>query len=134
MAGELKQQIKQKQPWDEPTRRTTSVEMIIDSNLLADEDLIMDAGIAEDSVVSIVFKPNLVICSSQDEIASLGGVINKDHYSNLYHCDGYDDQACQPLLAVEIPTGETSDPSKRLRRLPHIGQIVHPKLSHPHWG
>ena len=91
---ELKEHIKTRQPWDEPTSSTTGVEIIIDGMLLAGDENCVDAGIAEDAVLSIVFKTNFVICSNQDVVASLGGVI-----------DYYDPK--EPLLAVEIPSDET---------------------------
>ncbi|CAK8994593.1 Uncharacterized protein SCF082_LOCUS3991 [Durusdinium trenchii] len=88
---ELKQQIKQGQPWDELTRSTTSVEIIVgDNHLLANDAKVLEAGIAEDTVVSVVFKPNKVICSSnKDAIASLGGIVDPEL-----------------LLVVEIPHDE----------------------------
>ena len=70
----LKQQIKERQPWDELTRSTTSlsVEIIVGNNhLLANDAKVWavcdpwEAGIAEDTVVTVVFKPNVVICSKQ---------------------------------------------------------------------
>ena len=49
---ELKQQIKQGQPWDKLTRSTTSVEIIVgDTHLLGNDEKVLDAGIAEDTVV-----------------------------------------------------------------------------------
>ena len=53
---ELKQQIKERKPWDELTRSTTGVEVIVGDNQLLDSDV--DVGIAEDTVVSLVFKSN----------------------------------------------------------------------------
>ena len=87
----LKQEIKDQQPWDEFTRSTTSVEIIFgDNHFLANDAKVLDAGIAEDTVVSVIFKPNIVTCSSKDAIASLGGIVG----SGL-------------LLVVEIPNDET---------------------------
>ena len=75
----LKQQIKEGQPWDELTRSTTGVEIIFgDDHLLASDAKVLDAGIAEDPVMSVVFKPNKVICSNKDAIASLGGIVDSD--------------------------------------------------------
>ena len=89
---ELKQQIKQGQPWDELTRSTTSVEVIVgDNHLLANDAKVLDAGIAEDdSVVSVVFKPNKMICSNKDAIDALKGIVDSEL-----------------LFVVEIPHGET---------------------------
>ena len=88
---ELKQQIKQGQPWDKLTRSTTSVEIIVgDTHLLANDEKVLDARIAEDTVVSVVFKANKVICSNKDAVASLGGIIDSEL-----------------LLVVEIPHDET---------------------------
>lgn len=48
-----------------------------DSNLLSDDDKVLGAGISEDTVVSVVFKPSLAICSSQDALfAGLGGAVD----------------------------------------------------------
>ena len=88
---ELKQQIKNRKFWDELTRNTTGVEIIVrDNQLLANDAEVYEAGIAEDPVVSIVFKPNVVICSNKKQIASLGGILDPDL-----------------LLVVEIPNDET---------------------------
>ena len=89
---ELKQQIKDRKPsWDELTRNTTIAEIIVGHNhLLANDAKVLDAGIAEDPVVSVVFKTNKVICSNKDAIASLGGIVDSEL-----------------LLVVEIPNGET---------------------------
>ena len=90
---ELKQQIKEKKAWDELTRSTTGVEVIVgDNQLLGNDATVLEAGIAEDSVVSVVFKPNKVICSNKDAIASLGGIVDSEL-----------------LLVVEVPNGETSN-------------------------
>ena len=76
---ELKQQIKDRKPWDELTRSSTGVEIIVgDNHLLANDAKVLDAGIAEDPVISVVFKPNKVICSNKDAIASLGGIVDSD--------------------------------------------------------
>ena len=89
---ELKQQIKEKQPWDdELTRSTTSVEIIVgDDHLLANDAKVLDAGISEDTNLSVVIKPNKVICSNKDTIASLGGIVDSEL-----------------LVVVEIPHDET---------------------------
>ena len=87
----LKQQIKEGQHWDELTRRTTSVEIIVgDNHLLANDSKVLDVGIAEDTRVTVVFRPNKVICSNKDEIVNLGGIVDSEL-----------------LLVVEIPNGET---------------------------
>ena len=88
---ELKQQIKERKPWDELTRSTTVVEIIVGGNrLLVNDAKVLEAGTAEDPVVSVVFKPNKVICSNQDAIARLGGIVD-----------------FKLLLVVEIPDSET---------------------------
>ena len=75
----LKQQIKEGQVWDELTRSTTSVEIIIgDNQLLCNDAKALDAGIAEDAVVSGVFKSNKVIWSNKDSIVSLGGIVDSE--------------------------------------------------------
>ena len=87
----LKEQIKEGQPWDELTRSTTGVEIIVgDSQLLADDLKVLHAGIAEDTVVSVVFKPNKVICSNKGAIDGLGDIIDSEL-----------------LLVVEIPNDDT---------------------------
>ena len=76
---ELKQQIKEGQPWDELTCSTTGVEIIVrDNHLLANDAKVLDVGIAEDTVESVVFKPNKVICSNQHAIASFGGIVDSE--------------------------------------------------------
>ena len=88
----LKQQIKERKSWDELTRSTTGVEIIVgDIHLLAHDAKVLDAGIAESTVVSVVFKPNVVICSNKKKIASLGGIVDPELF-----------------LVVEIPYGETA--------------------------
>ena len=51
----------------------------------------MEAGIAEDTVVTVVFKPDTVICSNQNGIVSLG-------------LGGIDSE----FLLVEVPNGEAN--------------------------
>ena len=88
---ELKQQIKDMQPWDELTRKTTVVEIILEDNtLLANDAKVLDAGIAGVSAVSVVFKPNLFISSNQKALRSRGSVIDREL-----------------LLVVEVPSGQT---------------------------
>ena len=88
---ELKQQIKERKPWDKLTRSTTGVEVIVgDNQLLANDATVLEAGIAEDTVVSVVFNPNKVICSNKDAITSLGGIVDSEL-----------------LLVIEIPDNET---------------------------
>ena len=83
---ELKEQIKQGQPWDKLTRSTTSVEIIVgDTHLLANYVKVLDAGIAEDTVVSVVFKPNKVICSNKDAIATLDGIVDSERLLTMKH-------------------------------------------------
>ena len=87
----LKEQIKEGQPWDELTRSTTGVEIVVgDSQLLGDDLEVLHAGIAEDTVVSVVFKPNKVICSNKGAIDGLGDIIDSEL-----------------LLVVEIPNDDT---------------------------
>ena len=67
------------------------MEIIVgDNHLLANDAKVLDAGIAEDTLLSVVFKPNIAICSNKDAIASLGGIVDS-----------------QDLLAVVIPSDET---------------------------
>ena len=92
---ELKQQIKEGQlTWDELTHKTTAVEIIVEDNsLLANDAKVLDVAVAEEETVfvSVVFKPNVVVCSSKQEaVASSGGVIDSEL-----------------LLVVEIPSDET---------------------------
>ena len=55
------------------------MEIILDdAKLLANDHNALDAGIAGDTVASVVFKPKRVICTNQHAIASLGGVIDSD--------------------------------------------------------
>ena len=88
---ELKQQIKERKPWDELARSTTSAEIVLEDNqLLANDAKVLEAAITEDTVVSVVFKPNKVICSNKDAIVSLGGIVDSEL-----------------LLVVEIPDDDT---------------------------
>ena len=107
---ELKQQIKSRQPWDELTGRTTSVEIIVgDDQLLANDVKVLDAGIAADTVVSVVFKPNKVICSNKAAIASLGGIVDSEL-----------------LLVVEIPNGETHILEDAFRKCETLAKLTIP--------
>ena len=107
---ELKQQIKERKPWDELTRRTTGVEVILgDSHLLASDATVLEAGIAEDTVVSVVFKPNKVICSNKDAIASLGGIVDSEL-----------------LLVVEIPDDDTQIHDKAFEGCRTLAKVTIP--------
>ena len=111
---ELKQQIKEGQPWDELTRSTTGVEIIVgDNHLLANDAQVLNAGIAEDTVVSVVFKPNKVICSNKDAIASVGGIVDSElllvveiQYGETEICEGAF-KFCTTLAKVTIPDSVT---------------------------
>ena len=88
---ELKQQIKERKPWDELTCSTTSAEIVLEDNqLLANDAKVLEAAITEDTVVSVVFKPNKVICSNKDAIIRLGSIVDSEL-----------------LLVVEIPDDDT---------------------------
>ena len=63
--------------------------------MLANDAMVLDAGIAEDTVVSVAFKPNKVICSNKIAIAGLGGIIDSEL-----------------LLVVKIPNWEFRQPAK----------------------
>ena len=112
---ELKQQIKERKPWDELTRSTTGVEVIVgDNQLLASDAKVLEAGIAEDTVVSVVFNPNKVICSNKDAITSLGGIVDSELLlvveipdSETQICDGGAFEGCQTLAKVTIPDSVT---------------------------
>ena len=106
----LKQQIKNQTSWDELTRNTTGVEIIVgDDQLLGNDVTVLEAGIAEDSVVSVVFKPNKVICCYLNALAGLGGIADPDL-----------------LLVVEIPDEETE-----IRAVAFFGQSTLAKLTIP---
>lgn len=50
----------------------TTVEIIVrDCQLLANDVKVLDTGIAADTVVSVVFKPNIVICSNKDMLSAV---------------------------------------------------------------
>ena len=105
-----KQQIKLRQNWDDVTSSTTSVEVVLEDNqLLANEAKVLEAAIAEDAVVSVVFKPNKVICSNKDAITSLGGIVDSEV---LYVVEVPDDEthiredafySCNTVAKVTIP-------------------------------
>ena len=106
----LKQQIKEGQVWDELTRSTTSVEIIVGGDhLLADDAKVLDAGIAEDTAVSVVFKTNTVtvICSNKDAIASLG-------------------VDSELLLVVEIPDDDTQIDDKAFEGCLTLAKVTIP--------
>eukprot|EP00913_Durusdinium_trenchii_P027500 g25790.t1 len=106
----LKQQIKDGQHWDELTRCTTSVEIIVGENhFLANDAKVLDAGIAEDTVFTVVFKPNKVICSNKDTITSLGGMVD-----------------LQLLLVVEIPHDETQICESAFNRCGTLAHLIIP--------
>ena len=67
---ELKWQIRAEQFPDEVTRSTTVVEIIVGDRLLGNDETLADAGIAANTVVSVVFKPNILRCSNKGDIAS----------------------------------------------------------------
>ena len=107
---ELKQQIKDKQRWDELTHKTTGVEIIVGHNhLLADDVEVLDAGIAEYTVVTVVFKPNKVICSNKDTIASLGRNVDLE----------------LPLV-VEVPDNETDIPHDAFMECKTLAKLTIP--------
>ena len=109
-----KQQIKLRQNWDDVTSSTTSVEVVLEDNqLLANEAKVLEAAIAEDAVVSVVFKPNKVICSNKDAITSLGGIVDSEV---LYVVEVPDDEthiredafySCNTVAKVTIPDSVT---------------------------
>ena len=111
---ELKQQIKLRQNWDDVTSSTTSVEVVLEDNqLLANEAKVLEAAIAEDAVVSVVFKPNKVICSNKDAFTSLGGIVDSEV---LYVVEVPDDEthiredafySCNTVAKVTIPDSVT---------------------------
>ena len=108
---ELKRQIKERQPWDELTHSTTGVEIIVgDNQLLANDAKVLEAGIAEDSAVTVVFKPNKVICSNEDAIASLGGIVD-----------------FELLLVVEIPNDETQIHECAFRHCDRLAKLIIPE-------
>ena len=71
--------------------------------MLANDAKVLDAGIAEGIAVNVVSKPNAVIASNQDEIASLGNMVDSEL-----------------LRVVESPNHEPQiTSSTAFRRLPH---------------
>ena len=92
---ELKKLIKEGQPWDEVTRTTTRVEIVVGDRLLCNDEKVSDAGLA-DLVVSAVFKPNTVSCSNKDALASFEGDIDPELW----------------LILVVIPDKECHIPEK----------------------
>ena len=72
--------------------------------MLANDAMVLDAGIAEDTVVSVAFKPNKVICSNKIAIAGLGGIID----SELSTTSKVQSQLVKVLskIATHWPSGE----------------------------
>ena len=137
----LKQQIKDGQCWDELTRRTTSVEIIVgDSQLLADDAKVLDAGIAEDSALTVVFKQNKVICSDQHAIASLGGIVDSQlflaveipHGEIQILQDAF--AGCYKLANLTVPDTVTHIGERAFRWCTSLAELDHPKLSDLYWG
>ena len=106
---ELKQQVKEVQLSDEGTRRTTGVEILIGDRLLDNDELVGDAGLAPDTVVSVVFKPNFVRCSNTRAIANFDSEMDL----NL-------------LLAVEIPDGEIQISEKAFQHCEQLAKLTIP--------
>ncbi|CAK9117604.1 unnamed protein product [Durusdinium trenchii] len=106
---ELKQQIKERQVWDELTCKTTGVEIVVgDHQFLANDAKVLDA-VSPDTTVSVVFRSNAVRCSNQDAITSLGGVIDSEL-----------------LLAVEIPSDETKISDKAFAGCDTLARVTIP--------
>ena len=112
--AELKCQIKEIfRTWDEVTRSTTLVEVVVGDRLGNDEK-VADAGLSADTVVSVVFKENLARCSSKDAIANFSTEID-----------------LSLLLAVEIPSHEAKiamsafQDCKRLAKLTIPDSVTH---------
>lgn len=65
----LKQQIRERRPWDTCTRNPTVVEIVAGDRLLTNDEKVAEAGLAADAVVSVLFKTNSVRCSSRATLA-----------------------------------------------------------------
>ena len=63
---ELKQKIRDERQltWDEVTCRTTIIEILVGDRLLRNDEPVADVGL-----MSVIFKPNTVTCSSVSELA-----------------------------------------------------------------
>ena len=110
---ELKRQIRELQTWDEFTRRTTVVELVLGERLLGNDETVTDAGLTADAVVSVVFKPNTVRCSNRDAIASFCGEFDSELFL-MVEIPGHDTQIsarafaeCEWLAEVTIPDSVT---------------------------
>ena len=99
---ELKQQIKEMagRTWDEATRSTTVVEIVVGDRLLGNDETVADAGLAADAAMSVVFKTNAVRCCDLNGLISL-----------------LDEIDTELLLVVEIPNHETRIANRGFRRL-----------------
>ena len=86
---ELKEQIKDRQLWDdELTRKTTRVEFLVGpSRLLTNDETAADAGLSPESDVTVLLKQNAVTCSEFEQFG---------HEFDL-----------ESLFVVEIPSGAT---------------------------
>ena len=71
---QLKQQIKEMagRTWDEVTRSTTVVEVVVGDRLLGNDEKVAEglASESSDTILSVVFKPNIARCSEKSAIAS----------------------------------------------------------------
>ena len=121
---QLKRLIKERQPWDEFTRKTTGVEIVVGDRLLRNDEKVSDAGLA-DLAVNAVFKPNTVSCSNKDALASFEGDVNPELWLILvvipdkeFHIPEKAFEGCNKFQVLTIPDSVT-----------HIGNRAFAKCS-----
>ena len=138
---QLKQKIKEGEPCDEITRNTTDVEIIVNGNqLLANDAKLLDAGIARDTVVSVVFRPNMmvVVCCNKMRSPVLAVSTNwtcwrsKSPATKLTFLKALS-PVCH-MVKVNDPKFSELHWGSGLFTLQRFGHIDHPELCDPHWG
>ena len=87
---ELKERIKECQLWDDVTRETTRVDILVGTRLMTNDETAADAGLSPESEVTVVLKQNAATCSHKAELDQFGEEID-----------------LETAFVVQIPSGAT---------------------------
>ena len=87
---ELKERIKECQVWDDVTRETTRVIIVVGTRLMTNDETAADAGLSPESGVTVVLNQNAATCSDKWELDQFGEEID-----------------LETAFVVEIPSGAT---------------------------